>query len=146
MVRIQLTQAQIRTIHELISGSAITLNVGPVDRSHHWKSTAPRRSSEQLGDIQVSSDTGIAVVLRANDGQVAEIGLGSYLNPDKETRSSFGSDNPENRFRVAWMALRYPGNNFGEVCRSAGGTQDQFNNGWMPSGCPALSASVTAAA
>lgn len=122
MTRIQLTPAQIKTISELTV--AKTLNVGPGDRSN-WKSG--QRSQAQLGDIQVESDTGISIAIRA-DGDVAEIDLGSYLLGPPP----YGNDTPENRFRVAQLVLRFPGKNFGEVCRNAGITQDQFNSGQMP--------------
>jgi len=74
------------------------------------------------------SDTRIRVGLKA-DGTVADVDLGSFLQGPPPS----GNYSPENRFRVAVLALRFPGSNFGEVCRNAGGSMAQFNAGWMPS-------------
>ena len=125
VTRIQLTPPQINTLNELLaSGFAETLNIGPANRGT-WK--FKKEKKVQPGEIEVVSSTGIPVVIR-NDGEVAEIDLGSYLQgspPD-------GNCTPENRLRVAKLVLRYSGSNFSEVCEEAGGTKEKFNGGWNP--------------
>lgn len=124
MAQIQLTRAQIERIYELTSGLSGSITVGSSDRKS-WRH--PQELRPHSDEIQIESGTGIPVIIRA-DGEVAEIDLGSYL----KGQPPYGNSSPENRFRVACLALHYSGSNFSEVCQNAGGTQGSFDAGWMP--------------
>jgi len=114
-----MNEAQANTFRELYNACGKTLQVGPISVWQHPRKPTP--------DIEVMSDTGIRVGIKA-DGSVADIDLGSYLQSSPPS----GNSTPENRFRVAVLALRFPGGNFGEVCINGGGSKAQFEAGWMP--------------
>lgn len=111
--------SQKATINALSRACGKTLAESPISGWQH-----PCRG----GGLQVMSDTRIRVAIK-DDGTVADIDLGSYL----QSSPPHGNDTPQNRFRVAVLALRFPGRTFGEICKNAGGSKAQFDNGWMPS-------------
>jgi hypothetical protein len=114
-----MNESQADTLRELYNACGKRLQVGPISGWKHPRLGKP--------DIEVMSDTRIRVGLKV-DGSVADIDLGSYL----QSSPPYGNSSPENRFRLATLVLRFPGGNFSEVCSNAGGSKDQFENGWMP--------------
>jgi hypothetical protein len=113
-----MNQVEEKCIADLSRACGKTLQVGSISGWQH-----PHRG----GALQVMSDTKIRVAIGAN-GTVADIDLGSFL----QSSPPYGNDNPPNRFRVAVMALRFPGRTFGDICERAGGSKAQFDVGWMP--------------
>jgi hypothetical protein len=94
-----MNQSQANTFMALYNACGKTLRAGPISSWQHPCLGKP--------DLEVVSDTGIRVGLKA-DGTVADVDLGSYL----QDSAPFGNSSPENRFRVATLALRFPRGQF----------------------------------